>query len=188
MGQGAVATVLVQKGTLKVSDIVVAGSQWGRVKALTDASGDRMEEGAGPSVAVELVGLNGLPAAGDQLMVVEDEAKARAVADVRQALDREKRASQLFAARSTADRELFLGGLKEGELPTKVPAAADHSRAAAAAATAAGPRCEIGTKLPPWFGHDLAHDLAARAVATRCVRPVFAARGHGRQGRRAGLS
>ena len=79
-----------------------------------------LQDGAGPSVAVELVGLNGLPAAGDQLMVVEDEAKARAVADVRQALDREKRASQLFASRSTADRELFLGGLKEGELPTKL--------------------------------------------------------------------
>eukprot|EP00966_Prymnesium_polylepis_P094758 2193844-Prymnesium_polylepis.1 len=90
VGQGAVATALVQKGTLNVGDIVVAGSQWGRVRALSDATGSRLDS-AGPSSAIELVGLNGLPAAGDQLMAVTDEAKARSVADVRQALDRERR-------------------------------------------------------------------------------------------------
>jgi len=119
VGQGAVATALVQKGTLNVGDIVVAGSQWGRVRALSDATGSRLDS-AGPSSAIELVGLNGLPAAGDQLMAVTDEAKARSVADVRQALDRERRASQLFVSRSSANQELFLGGLKEGELPTKL--------------------------------------------------------------------
>lgn len=107
VGQGAVATALVQKGTLKVGDIVVAGSQWGRVRALTDAQGDRVEE-AGPSMPVEVVGLNGLPSAGDQMMVVDDEVKARQVADVRQALEREKRASMLFKSRSTADREVLV--------------------------------------------------------------------------------
>lgn len=105
VGQGAVATALVQKGTLKVGDILVAGSQWGRVRAINDPQGGRLET-AGPSMAVEVVGLNGLPSAGDELMVVDDEAKAREVADVRQALDREKRASMLFASRSTADREV----------------------------------------------------------------------------------
>jgi len=119
VGQGAVATALVQKGTLKVGDIVVAGSQWGRVRALGDVHGVRVDS-ATPSTAVEVIGLNGLPAAGDQIMVVDDETKAREVAGVRQALDREKRASMLFASRSTADRALFLGGLKEGELPTKL--------------------------------------------------------------------
>jgi len=114
-----VATVLVQRGTLCQGDIVVAGAQWGRVRSLLTDTGDRVEE-ALPSDAVELVGLSGLPEAGDALTVVPDDARARELAETRQRLLRERRSSSLFASRSTAEQQMFLGGLTEGELPTKL--------------------------------------------------------------------
>jgi len=119
VGQGAVATALVQKGTLRVGDVVVAGAQWGRVRRLQTGRGVQIEE-AGPSAAVEIVGLNGLPAAGDSFVVTPDESKARQIAEVRQQLQRERRASSLFAARATQDRESFLSSKKDGELPVHV--------------------------------------------------------------------
>ncbi len=91
-GRGAVATVLVQRGTLRVGDIFVAGSQWGRVRALLDSHGNNVEE-AGPSMPVEILGLNGAPDAGDEFNVVESEARAREVAEYRQRLERERRAA-----------------------------------------------------------------------------------------------
>lgn len=118
-GRGAVATVLVQRGTLRQGDVVVAGAQWGRVRALADEAGGVLES-AGPSTAVELVGLSGLPMAGDQLTATLSEGDARELAEVRQRLQRDKRSNTIFASRSAGDRELFLGGLKEGELPTKL--------------------------------------------------------------------
>jgi len=117
-GQGPVATVLVQRGTLKQGDIVVAGAQWGRVRSLVDDASTRLEQ-APPSSAVELVGLSGLPDAGDQLTVTADEGKARELAETRQRLQRERRSSALFAQRSSSEQQLFLGGL-QGELPTKM--------------------------------------------------------------------
>ena len=118
-GQGAVATALVQKGTLRPGDVVVAGAQWGRVKLLLDEAGEKVDAAA-PSRAVELVGLGGLPAAGDSLVAVENEAAAREIAAVRQQLERERRASSLFVARSTADRESFLGAAAADALPLRV--------------------------------------------------------------------
>jgi len=115
VGLGAVATALVQKGTLRVGDVIVAGAQWGRVRRLSDARGDM--EAAGPSTAVEIVGLNGMPAAGDAFTATPDESKARQIAEVRQQLQRERRTASLFSARSTQDRESFLSGRKDGELP-----------------------------------------------------------------------
>ena len=117
-GQGAVATVLVQRGTLKQGDIVVAGAQWGRVRKLVNAEGETIDE-APPSSAVELVGLSGLPEAGDSLTVAADDNLARELAETRQRLQREKRSSALFATRSSQEQQLFLGGLG-GELPTKL--------------------------------------------------------------------
>jgi len=117
-GQGAVATVLVQRGTLRVGDIVVAGAQWGRVRALVNDAGVKLNEAA-PSSAVELVGLSGLPEAGDALTVTPDDQKARELAETRQRLQRERRSSALFATRSSAEQDLFLGGL-QGNLPTKL--------------------------------------------------------------------
>ncbi|MDG1437724.1 MAG: translation initiation factor IF-2 [Emcibacteraceae bacterium] len=81
-GRGAVATVIVQRGTLKVGDVVVAGTSWGRVRALLDDRGSQLKE-AGPSTPVEILGLDNAPGAGDDFVVVDDEAKARSVVDFR---------------------------------------------------------------------------------------------------------
>jgi translation initiation factor IF-2 len=89
-GRGPVATVLVQKGTIRVGDIVVAGAEWGRVRALVSDKGDTVQE-AGPSIPVEVLGLSAPPDAGDELAVVESEARAREVADFRARKKREAR-------------------------------------------------------------------------------------------------
>ncbi|MDE0392041.1 MAG: translation initiation factor IF-2 [Rhodospirillales bacterium] len=88
-GRGAVATVLVQRGTLRVGDIVVAGAQWGRVRAMYDDHG-AAAKAAGPAVPVEVLGLSGAPQAGDEVVVVENERRAREVSEFRQARAREK--------------------------------------------------------------------------------------------------
>ena len=88
-GRGAVATVLVQRGTLRVGDIVVAGAQWGRVRAMYDDHGAAARE-AGPAVPVEVLGLSGAPLAGDEVVVVDNERRAREVSEFRQARAREK--------------------------------------------------------------------------------------------------
>jgi translation initiation factor IF-2 len=88
-GRGAVATVLVQRGTLKVGDIVVAGTEFARVRALIDDKGEQVKE-AGPSTPVEVLGFTGVPSAGDRFSVVETEARAREVTEFRQRQLREK--------------------------------------------------------------------------------------------------
>jgi translation initiation factor IF-2 len=92
VGRGPVATVLVQHGTLRKGDIFVVGEQWGKVRALIDDQGKRIDE-AGPSVPVEVLGLNGTPEAGDVLNVVETEAQAREIADYRMQAAKDKRAA-----------------------------------------------------------------------------------------------
>jgi len=92
VGRGPVATVLVQNGTLKRGDIFVVGEQWGKVRALINDQGERVEE-AGPSVPVEVLGLNGTPEAGDVLNVVSTEAQAREIADYREQAAKDKRAA-----------------------------------------------------------------------------------------------
>ncbi|MEE2861833.1 MAG: translation initiation factor IF-2 [Paracoccus sp. (in: a-proteobacteria)] len=92
VGRGPVATVLVQHGTLRRGDIFVVGEQWGKVRALINDKGERVEE-AGPSVPVEVLGLNGTPEAGDVLNVVETEAQAREIADYRVQQAKDKRAA-----------------------------------------------------------------------------------------------
>jgi translation initiation factor IF-2 len=81
-GRGPVGTALVQRGTLRVGDIVVAGMAWGRVRALIDDQGKNVDE-AGPSVPVEILGFSSAPEAGDQIAVVENEARAREITDYR---------------------------------------------------------------------------------------------------------
>ncbi|SLN10931.1 Translation initiation factor IF-2 [Aquimixticola soesokkakensis] len=92
VGRGPVATVLVQTGTLKRGDIFVVGEQWGKVRALVNDRGERVDE-AGPSVPVEVLGLNGTPEAGDVLNVVETEAQAREIAEYREQAAKDKRAA-----------------------------------------------------------------------------------------------
>ena len=103
VGRGPVATVLVQRGTLRPGDIFVVGEQWGKVRALMDDKGARVTE-AGPSMPVEVLGLNGTPEAGDVLNVVESEGKAREIADYRARKAREKAA--VTGARASLDQLL----------------------------------------------------------------------------------
>ena len=103
VGRGPVATVLVENGTLKQGDIFVVGEQWGKVRALVDDQGNRVKE-AGPSVPVEVLGLNGTPEAGDVLNVVDTEAQAREIAEYRKNAAKDKRAAA--GAATTLDQLL----------------------------------------------------------------------------------
>jgi translation initiation factor IF-2 len=102
-GRGPVATVLVQRGTLRVGDIVVAGAEMGRVRALISDQGDTIDE-AGPSVPVEVLGFNGPPEAGDRLAVVESEARAREVTSYRAHQKREKSAASVSGMRGSLEQ------------------------------------------------------------------------------------
>ena len=120
-GRGPVATVLVQRGTLHPGDIVVAGSEWGRVRALLSENGSPVTD-AGPSVPVEILGFNGAPEAGDRVAVVENEARAREISAYRQRQKRERSAARQGTARGTlADMmsQLKTAGRKEFTLLVK---------------------------------------------------------------------
>lgn len=116
VGRGPVATVLVQKGTLKRGDIFVVGEQWGKVRALINDKGERVDE-AGPSVPVEVLGLNGTPEAGDVLNVVETEAQAREIAEYRESAAKEKRA----AAGAATTLEQLMAKAKSDENVAELP-------------------------------------------------------------------
>src|SRR5262249_29245786 len=98
-GRGPVATVLVQRGTLKLGDLVVAGAEWGRVRALVNDRGENVQS-AGRSEPVEILGLSGAPEAGDDFVVVESEARAREVTDYRDRKRRESRQAQNVSRQS----------------------------------------------------------------------------------------
>ena len=116
-GRGPVATVLVQRGTLRVGALVVAGSHWGRVRALLDDKGKTVES-AGPSMPVEVLGFSGAPEAGDRVAVVETEARAREIAEYRERQRREKAAARLPALRtSLSDMMNNLKAAGHKELP-----------------------------------------------------------------------
>jgi translation initiation factor IF-2 len=102
-GRGPVATVLVQRGTLRIGDIIVAGGEMGRVRALINDQGQAVEE-AGPSVPVEVLGFNGPPEAGDRLAVVDNEARAREVASYRAHQKREKSAASMSGMRGSLEQ------------------------------------------------------------------------------------
>ena len=102
-GRGPVATVLVQRGTLHVGDLVVAGAEWGRVRALMSDTGDPIGS-AGPSTPVEVLGFSGTPDAGDRLAVVDSEARAREVTDYRARQKREKTAARATGLRGSLEQ------------------------------------------------------------------------------------
>ena len=116
VGRGPVATVLVQHGTLRKGDIFVVGEQWGKVRALIDDQGERVDE-AGPSVPVEVLGLNGTPEAGDVLDVVETEAQAREIADYREQAAKDKRA----AAGAATTLEQLMAKAKADQTVAELP-------------------------------------------------------------------
>jgi translation initiation factor IF-2 len=110
-GRGPVATVLVQRGTLHLGDIFVAGSAWGRVRALINDKGEHVKE-AGPSVPVEVLGLSSAPEAGDQFVVVENEARARELTDYRVRQKRENATARNTGMRGSLEQ--MMSQLKEG--------------------------------------------------------------------------
>lgn len=117
-GRGPVATVLVQRGTLFTGDIVVAGAEWGKVRALIDDLGENVQY-AGPSVPVEVLGFNGTPDAGDRVIVVPTEARAREVTEYRARIKRERIAARTGGAnRSLVD---MMREAKEGSTRKELP-------------------------------------------------------------------
>ena len=116
VGRGPVATVLVQHGTLQQGDIFVVGEQWGKVRALINDRGERVKE-AGPSVPVEVLGINGTPEAGDVLNVVETEAQAREIAEYREKAAKDRRAAA--GAATTLDQ--LLAKAKEDQNVKEMP-------------------------------------------------------------------
>lgn len=112
-GRGNVASVLVQEGTLRNGDIVLAGLQFGRVRNMTDERGDLIES-AGPSIPVEILGLDGTPDAGDELLVVKDERKAREVSEIRRQKVREAK----FARQQKANLDNIFASFEQEEVRT----------------------------------------------------------------------
>ncbi|MFN3213274.1 MAG: translation initiation factor IF-2 [Henriciella sp.] len=113
-GRGPVATVLVKRGTLKRGDIVVAGAQWGKVRALVNERGQQMKE-AVPAMPAEILGLDGTPEPGDAFNVVDSEARAREITEYRQRMKRQKQG----VATQRASLEQFMTSLKDGSVDTK---------------------------------------------------------------------
>ncbi|MBI5262616.1 MAG: translation initiation factor IF-2 [Bradyrhizobium sp.] len=120
-GRGPVATVLVQRGTLRVGDIIIAGAEMGRVRALISDQGETIQE-AGPSVPVEVLGFNGPPEAGDRLAVVENEARARQITSYRAHQKRENAAASISGMRGSLEQmmsQLKTSGRKDFPLIIK---------------------------------------------------------------------
>jgi translation initiation factor IF-2 len=147
-GRGPVATVLVQRGTLKPGDIVVAGSEWGRIRTLLDDKGETLVS-AGPSTPVEVLGFNGTPAAGDRVAVVDSDARAREVTAYRTRQKRERLVARQSGSRgSLAD---MMQDLKTGagrkELPLVVKADVQGSVEAIAGALDKLGNEEVGARI-----------------------------------------
>ncbi|WP_320200324.1 translation initiation factor IF-2 [Agrobacterium sp. rho-13.3] len=102
-GRGSVATILVQKGVLRPGQIIVAGDQWGRVRALVNDKGEHVKE-AGPATPVEVLGLSGTPSAGDRFAVVENESRAREISEYRQRLTRDKAVARQTGQRGSLEQ------------------------------------------------------------------------------------
>ncbi|MEO0816878.1 MAG: translation initiation factor IF-2 [Pseudomonadota bacterium] len=115
-GRGPVATVLVRRGTLKRGDIVVAGTQWGKVRALNNERGKQVKE-AGPAVPVEVLGLDGAPEPGEPFYVVDNEARAREITEYRIRQKRQVAGKASAAARASLDQ--LMNKLKDGAVEAK---------------------------------------------------------------------
>jgi len=120
-GRGPVATILIQTGTLLPGDILVAGNEWGRVRAIVNDRGEQIDE-AGPSAPVEVLGLQGTPQAGDRFGIAESEARAREISEYRQRVAREKAVARQAGQRGSLEQmmsQLQTSGLKEFPLVIK---------------------------------------------------------------------
>ena len=112
-GRGSVSTILIQRGTLRIGDIFVAGAEWGRVRALADDRGNKIES-AGPGLPAEVLGLNGSPFAGDEVSVVETESRAREITEYRQRRHKDTQAAKI--ARGTLEQ--MFEKIQQGEKET----------------------------------------------------------------------
>ncbi len=145
-GRGVVATLMVQRGTLRVGDIVVAGSKWGRVRALSDDRGRKAQE-AFPSMPVEMLGLSQVPSAGDEFVVVHNEARAREVSEYRERLEKQKRAAILAKSSSVEDLIRNIGTEQKRQLSVIIKADAHGSLQAIASALGALGTEEVGCQI-----------------------------------------
>ena len=144
-GRGPVATVLVQRGSLQIGDIVVMGSEWGRVRALVDGRGHSVDE-AGPAMPVEVLGLNGVPEAGDEFVVADSENRARQVTDFRQQSARDALATAV--GQSTLDQ--MFSKIEQGEakeLPAVIKADVHGSLEAIVSALGAFANEEVAVRV-----------------------------------------
>jgi translation initiation factor IF-2 len=176
-GRGPVATVLVQRGTLRLGDIFVAGSAWGRVRALVDDKGEQIKA-AGPSVPVEVLGLGSAPEAGDTFDVVKDEARAREITDYR---DRKRRESR-GAAAGRASLEQMMSQLKEGglkEFPVLVKADVQGSAEAIVQALEKVGNNEIQARVIHYAVGGISESDVQLAAASRAVVLGFNVRANG---------
>jgi len=146
-GRGPVATVLVKRGTLRVGDIVVAGSEWGKVRALVNDRGQNVAD-AGPATPVEVLGMNGVPLAGDELVVVENEGRAREITEYRQRKKREAQAAQ--QARGSLEQmfsKIQAGEVKELPIVIKGDVHGSVEAIAGALEKAAGDNAEVKVRV-----------------------------------------
>ena len=146
-GRGSVATVLVQRGTLRVGDVLVAGAVWGRVRRLVDDRGNAVES-AGPAFPVEILGLDGTPQAGDEFHVMESEARAREISDFRARRERQAQLARAAGGRGTLEE--MIKGIREGtakELPVLIKADVQGSAEALAGAIARLSTDKVATRV-----------------------------------------
>ncbi len=142
-GRGVVATLLVQRGSLRVGDIVVAGSKWGRVRALTDERSAKVQ-GAAPSVPVEMLGLSEVPEAGDEFVVVKSDARAREVSEYRERMEKQKRVAALAKGTNVEEMLRSMGTAQRQTVAVIIKADAHGSLQAIAQALTALTTEEVG--------------------------------------------
>jgi translation initiation factor IF-2 len=177
-GRGPVATVLVQRGTLKVGALVVAGSHWGRVRALIDDKGETVEQ-ARPSTPVEVLGFDGAPEAGDRVAVVETEARAREITEYRERQKREKVAARGPALRtSLSDMMSNLKAAGRKELPLVVKGDVQGSLEAITAAVEKLGNEEVGARVIHGGVGGITESDVTLATASKAVILGFNVRAH----------
>jgi translation initiation factor IF-2 len=177
-GRGPVATVLVQRGTLHIGDIIVAGSQWGRVRALLDDKGATVHT-AGPSFPVEILGFSGTPEAGDRVAVVESEARAREITEYRERQRRDKLVARGGGARtSLTDMMSQLKTAGRKEFPLVIKGDVQGSVEAIAAALDKLGTDEVGARLVHAGVGGISESDIALAEASNAVVIGFNVRAH----------
>ncbi|MGA1418451.1 MAG: translation initiation factor IF-2, partial [Gemmatimonadaceae bacterium] len=165
-GKGAVATILVQNGTLRVGDDFICGLHSGRVRAMLDERGKPVKE-AGPAIPVQVLGLTGVPMAGDQFIAVLDAAEAREIAQRRERLDREARSRR--TAKGAVSLEDFMASTGEGKRQLKLLIKADQG----------GPAEALADALQQLSNEEVQVEVVARAVGAVTESDILLAKASG---------